>query len=266
MRLIPYLCMLIMLISVSFDANARVRKTTVTSRRSQPVTAASQPIVREEHIALPVRKCQHLDDYWLQSYNAGPYALLRYRGNVPYRETRTYVERVKRYYREDLSNTPYEPYIQRSAQEFCLDPQMIRAIMKAESDFRPRCVSSAGARGLMQVMPCAWREVKTRLKLTWSYYGEVFNPEKNIYVACAYLGWLRHEFIPTNMEKLQPQKPKAVNVTVVSRKRSRKRKQDAVDAAARIYEAKNELYKVISKIVVIANTVIDDIKNRRGLS
>src|SRR5262245_29198810 len=34
---------------------------------------------------------------WLQSYNAGPYAVLRYKGTVPYRETRNYVPRVLKY-------------------------------------------------------------------------------------------------------------------------------------------------------------------------
>src|SRR4029079_1130389 len=60
---------------------------------------------------------------WLQSYNAGPYALLKYKGTVPYRETRNYVPRVMKYYQEDLSDTPYESYIATSAQKYGLDPQ-----------------------------------------------------------------------------------------------------------------------------------------------
>jgi hypothetical protein len=141
---------------------------------------------------------------WLQSYNAGPYALLKYKGNVPYRETQNYVPRVLKYYQQDLSDTPYEPYIQSASQKYGLDPQMIRAIMKTESDFRRTEVSSAGARGLMQVMPCVWSEIRKRYKLEWNYAGSVFEPEKNIEVACAYLAWLRYDFLPQHFAEFDP--------------------------------------------------------------
>ena len=35
---------------------------------------------------------------WLQSFNAGPYALLKYKGDVPYKETQNYVPRVLKAY------------------------------------------------------------------------------------------------------------------------------------------------------------------------
>lgn len=146
---------------------------------------------------------------WLQSYNAGPYALLKYKGRVPYRETQNYVPRVMKYYQQDLSDTPYEPYIIASAAKYGLDPQMIRAIMKAESDFRKTSVSSAGARGLMQVMPCVWSEIRKRYKLEWNYGKSVFEPQKNIEVACAYLAWLRYDFLPRHFAEfeLHPEAP-----------------------------------------------------------
>ncbi len=133
---------------------------------------------------------------WLQSFNAGPYALLRYQGDVPYKETQNYYPRVMKYYEQDLSNTPYEPFIQKSAAKYGLDPQFVRAIMKTESDFRNSTVSSAGARGLMQVMPVVWSEIKKKYGMDWDYNSGVFEPEKNIEVACAYLAWLKYDFLP----------------------------------------------------------------------
>lgn len=133
---------------------------------------------------------------WLQSYNAGPYATLRWRGNVPYRETRNYVPKIMGYYGTKLDHTPFEPFIQSSARKYGLDPQLIRAVMKAESDFKVRDTSHAGARGLMQVMPCVWTEVRRLYGITWSYSGNVYDPEKNVEVACAYLAWLRWDFLP----------------------------------------------------------------------
>ena len=47
----------------------------------------------------------------------------------------------------------YDGLIQSAAQKYGVNDKLIRAVMKAESDFDPRCVSSAGAKGLMQLMP-----------------------------------------------------------------------------------------------------------------
>jgi hypothetical protein len=144
---------------------------------------------------------------FLQSYNAGPYAVTRFHGKVPYRETRAYTQKVMRFYRMDLSNTPYDEMIVRSASRHRLDAQLIRAMMKAESDFRNRTVSRAGARGLMQVMPVTWNEVRKRNGITWNYSAHVFDPAKNIEVACAYLSWIRYEHLPKHFAEFRNPMP-----------------------------------------------------------
>ena len=92
---------------------------------------------------------------WLQSFNAGPYACLKYKGDVPYKETMDYVPRVLKAYEENLPDK-YDDMVNKSAAKYGLDPQMVKAIMKTESDFQNDTVSHAGARGLMQVMPVVW--------------------------------------------------------------------------------------------------------------
>lgn len=150
---------------------------------------------------------------WLQAFNAGPYALLKYKGDVPYRETQNYAPRVMKYYQMDLTNTPYEAYIKESAAKYGLDPQMIRAIMKTESDFNKDTVSHAGARGLMQVMPVVWSEIKKKYNLEWDYEKDVFDPKKNVDVACAYLAWLRYDFLPRHFAEFE-RHPEAPTILV----------------------------------------------------
>ncbi len=57
------------------------------------------------------------------------------------------------------------------AQRYRLQPALLRAVIKAESDFRPEAVSRRGAVGLMQLMP----ETATHLRV-----GDRYDPIQNI--------------------------------------------------------------------------------------
>ncbi len=158
---------------------------------------------------------------FLQSYNAGPYACLKYKGTVPYKETRNYVPKIMKYYQRNISDSPYDSIIVEKATKYGLDPQLIRAIMKAESGFDKRIVSHAGARGLMQVMPCVWQDVQKRYRFKWNYNSDVFDPEKNVEVACAYLAWLRYDFLPGHFQEF-PKNPEAPAVVKRDKRRMKK--------------------------------------------
>lgn len=71
------------------------------------------------------------------------------------------------FYRSDR----YDPYIAEAASKYGVPFSLVKAIIKAESDFDPYAVSSSGARGLMQIMP----ETAKDLGVTDS-----FNPRENI--------------------------------------------------------------------------------------
>jgi soluble lytic murein transglycosylase-like protein len=72
----------------------------------------------------------------------------------------------------------YDDLIAEAAEEFGLDPELIRAVMRAESAFNPMVVSRAGAQGLMQLMPALAEEMGVE---------DPFDPRQNIMGGARYL-------------------------------------------------------------------------------
>jgi len=80
-------------------------------------------------------------------------------------------------------------------EEYCsmdgLDPARVAAVIYCESSFRPDAVSSAGARGLMQIMPETGAWIAGKLGDSDEYTDErLFEPELNIRYGCWYLNYL----------------------------------------------------------------------------
>jgi soluble lytic murein transglycosylase-like protein len=72
----------------------------------------------------------------------------------------------------------YNDLIDKAAERYGLDPALIRSVMQTESAFNPIAVSSAGAMGLMQLMP----ELAEEFGVT-----DPFDPEQNIMAGARYL-------------------------------------------------------------------------------
>jgi soluble lytic murein transglycosylase len=84
-----------------------------------------------------------------------------------------------------LSERELEPLIKRHSFQQQLHPALIRAVIKAESNFDPRAVSRAGAIGLMQLMP----QTAVRLDVR-----DMFDPDENVGGGTKYLRQLLDRF------------------------------------------------------------------------
>ena len=84
-------------------------------------------------------------------------------------------------FRAVSADRAYDDIINEAAVTYGLDPELIRAVMRAESAFNPMVVSPAGAQGLMQLMPALAAEMGVT---------DPFDPRQNIMAGAKYLRWL----------------------------------------------------------------------------
>lgn len=89
----------------------------------------------------------------------------------------------------------YAEQIQESAARHGVDPLLAAAVVKCESNWDESAQSSAGAVGLMQVMPSTAAELAERGLVDGGTYdaSALTDPSVNIEYGCAYLGILQNE-------------------------------------------------------------------------
>ena len=76
--------------------------------------------------------------------------------------------------------------------EYNIDPLLILAMVKVESDFKPSAHSGAGAIGLMQLMPIVIREVGSDISI--SKKSDLYDPYKNLHLGVHYLTYLLEKY------------------------------------------------------------------------
>jgi soluble lytic murein transglycosylase-like protein len=83
------------------------------------------------------------------------------------------------------ARVPYGSIIYREAKKNHLAPELVAAVVEAESDFRVRLVSQKSATGLMQIVPETGRLLGV---------DDLFNPDENIAAGTKYLRYLIDRF------------------------------------------------------------------------
>ncbi|MCX5818949.1 MAG: lytic transglycosylase domain-containing protein [Deltaproteobacteria bacterium] len=79
----------------------------------------------------------------------------------------------------------YDDLITRASERYRIDSALVKAVIKAESNFNHRAVSPVGARGLMQLMPATAATLQVK---------DSFHPETNIDGGVRYLRYLMNMF------------------------------------------------------------------------
>ena len=87
--------------------------------------------------------------------------------------------------RDPLRYTRFDEYIRQASALYQIPEPLVRAVIKVESDYDPRAVSYAGARGLMQLMP----ETAARMQVK-----DINDPRENIFGGVRYLRVLANMF------------------------------------------------------------------------
>lgn len=81
--------------------------------------------------------------------------------------------------------TRYDEWIRQACTLYQIPEQLVRAVIKVESDYDPRAVSVSGARGLMQLMPDTAERMQVR---------DIDNPRENIFGGVRLLRILANAF------------------------------------------------------------------------
>nr|WP_283104612.1 lytic transglycosylase domain-containing protein [Shewanella olleyana] len=79
----------------------------------------------------------------------------------------------------------HKDYVNDAAQQFALEPALIRAVIHAESAFNAKALSKVGAIGLMQLMPATAKELGV---------SDAYDVKQNIWGGSQYLAYLLDRF------------------------------------------------------------------------
>ncbi|HEY3276475.1 MAG TPA: lytic transglycosylase domain-containing protein [Syntrophorhabdaceae bacterium] len=85
----------------------------------------------------------------------------------------------------NINNNSYDHLIRRHSESHGIDPSLVKAVVRAESNFNPNAVSQKGARGLMQLMPDTAKLMRVE---------DPFDPDDNIKGGTRYLRYLDDTF------------------------------------------------------------------------
>ncbi|MCC2651490.1 MAG: lytic transglycosylase [Microvirga sp.] len=135
-----------------------------------------------------------------------------------------------------------------------VEPAMVYAIARQESAFNPRAISSAGARGLMQLMPETAKRTAKRFGVGFDLKRLIEDPSYNAKIGSAHLGELMEDWKGSHILAFASYNAGGGNVIKWVRSYGDPRKPDVdeVDWVERIpfYETRNYVQRVLENLRV----------------
>jgi soluble lytic murein transglycosylase-like protein len=95
---------------------------------------------------------------------------------------------------QPIPEGPYGAMIYETARRHQVNPQVVAALIRAESAGNARALSNKGARGLMQLMPATAERFGVER-------GRLYDPAQNLEAGVRYLSWLLDQF-PNDLAKV----------------------------------------------------------------
>ncbi len=135
--------------------------------------------------------CMLVSFFFIQVSKADIYTYIdengvRHFSNVPTSgKYKLYVRSASNRPTEFRSTSKFDRYITKASRTHGIEFNLVKAVIKAESDFDPKAVSRKGAKGLMQIMPDNFQLLSIQ---------NPFNPDQNIMGGTKYLKYLMKKF------------------------------------------------------------------------
>lgn len=82
---------------------------------------------------------------------------------------------------------PYRSKLEEYCRSLSLDPFLVAALIRQESEFNPKAVSRSNARGLTQVMPATGKQLSRKLGIRGYRTSMLFSPDTNMMIGTYYL-------------------------------------------------------------------------------
>ena len=98
---------------------------------------------------------------------------------------RVYIKEKTSVSEKFYNTSKYDHFISDASREFGVDSRLLKAMIKAESDFDPQAISKKGAMGLMQIMPENFKMLDLK---------NPFDPWENIKAGARYFKELHQRF------------------------------------------------------------------------
>ena len=141
-------------------------------------TVASKPAAKEKSIKIfKYRDRTGATSFSDQAPTDRRYKVIQYRTACYACNPRSGVD----WYSTPLQLNAYQDTIRLASSKYGVDPALVRAVIHAESAFRPNAKSRMGALGLMQLMPATAKDMGVAYALS---------PAQNIHGGVRYLAWL----------------------------------------------------------------------------